>query len=64
MNEDLKISINLLKDKKHLLPLVLYNLEPMKKESEISGKIIEIEKYRSKKYPIGFYYKNVTKVIE
>lgn len=51
-------------EEKHKLPLVLQDVDFKKKQIEVSGKIIQVLKYKTNRYPIDNYYKYVTRIME
>lgn len=45
------------------LPLVFFDLESKMKEMRVQSKLIKIQKYNTKIYPISLYNKHVTRFI-
>jgi len=62
MKEELNILNNLFEENKSNLPLVLQDISFKEKIINISGKSIEVSKYRTTIFPIDKYYKNVIRI--
>ena len=62
MNKEFTAKKKIFKDNKSELPLVLQEINIIKKKIEISGKSLQILKYRTRFYPVDGYYKHVTRL--
>ena len=64
MNEELENLEKMFSENQEELPLVLHDTNIIEKKYEISGKSIEILRYRTTIYPLDKYYKHVTRISE
>ncbi|SHI45531.1 hypothetical protein SAMN05444363_0633 [Flavobacterium terrae] len=62
MNEKIESLKEFLLERQNELPLVLHDTNVIEKKYEISGKSIQILKYRTSVYPLDKYYKHIIRI--
>lgn len=55
---------NKIKENATFLPLVLQQINIKESKSDITGKCVQISKFRTNLFPIDNYYKQVTRMLE